>query len=161
MAPESLREVAMAEWMRLLDVPYKWGGEESASWDTADYGIDCSGFVRRGLVPVGILPREPDMSAETIFSDAFKLHPRFTDPTKFRRGMLVFFAHPGKPVHHVEVVLGNWPGPRGWSVLTIGASGGDSTTTSVAAAAARNAKVQIHPLPGGWLAAVDPFQGLA
>lgn len=154
--PESLREVALDEWLRLRDTPYRWGGETTAAWDP-DYGVDCSGFVRRGLVPVGILPADQDMSAEFMYSSFFKGLPRTTDATKLRRGMLVFFARPGKPVHHVEVVLGAWPGPKGWQVLTVGASGGDSTTTSVAAAAARNARVQIHPLPDGWIGAVDPF----
>lgn len=159
--PESLREVAVAEWMRLLDTPYRWGGEGTAAWDPKDYGLDCSGFVRKGGVAVGILPETPDMSAEYMFSAHWKTLPRVTDPLKFRRGMLVFFARAGKPVHHVEVVLANLPGPKGWQVLTIGASGGDSTTTSLEAAAARNAKVEIHPLPRGWIAAIDPFQGLA
>lgn len=146
----------MREWERLLETPYRWGGEGTANWDP-DWGLDCSGFVRRGLVPVGILPANEDMSAEVIFSIAFKDRPRLTDPRKLQRGMLVFFARPGKPVHHVEVVLGQWPGPKGWHVLTIGASGGDSTTTTVEVAAARNAKVRIHPLLAGWMAAVDPF----
>lgn len=150
----------MAEWVRLLDVPYRWGGETTAVWDP-DYGVDCSGFVRRGLVPVGILPSQEDMSAELMLNGFFTTRVRYTDSAQFRRGMLVFYAKSGKPVHHVEVVFGNYPGPRGWQVLTIGASGGDRTTTSIPAAAARDAKVRIHPLVGGYLCAIDPFEGLA
>lgn len=149
--PDSLRDVAFVVWERLLHAPYKWGGDDPMS------GVDCSGFVLEGLKAAGLVGRDFDTTAEGLLSQVFVKLVRVTHTEQLRRGMLVFWGRPGKPMHHVEVIYGLYPLAREMCVLTIGASGGGSATVSADAAVQQNAYVKIRPVVSGWAAALDPF----
>lgn len=149
--PDSLREVAFRAWDGLLYTAYRWAGDDPMD------GVDCSGFVLEGLQAAGLVKREFDTTADGLLSHVFGRLPRITMLEHFRRGMLVFWGRGGKPVHHVEVIVGSYPATEGLRVITIGASGGGSTTVDPAAATAQNAYVKLRPLMPGWVAAVDPW----
>lgn len=136
----------METWASHLNTPYLWGG------NTALEGFDCSGLVIEGLRSVGLLPRHGDWTADLLFRQVFKTLPRVTDYHALRRGMLVFWKNPTGKVRHVEVVWATY----GDTILTLGASGGGSQTTSLAAAAAHDARVKVRPLAPDWVA-LDPL----
>ena len=141
--PQIPREIALAVWERLLFEPYLWGGDDPLA------GFDCSGLVIEGLKSAGRLPREGDWSAEALAS-------RFPAvPAEGLHAGCLLFWNRGTPPHigHVEIV---WA-VLGDQVFTIGASGGDSRTTSLPAAIAGNSYVKIRPAVAGWVRAVDPF----
>jgi hypothetical protein len=142
-----LRDVAIEVWKSYLNVPYLWGGDDPLA------GVDCSGLVLEGLKATGIVPRELDVSADTLFRSTFKDLPRETIERLLRRGMLVFWALPNQPIHHVEIVYAAFND----RVLTIGASGGGSRTVDRASAIKQNAYVKIRRITQGWIGAVDPF----
>lgn len=143
--PDSPREAAMFIWEGLMKTPYRWGGDDAIE------GYDCSGFVLAGLHGVGVLPRSQDFTADALLKSVLPAKPRFKEGKQLRRGMLVFWGAP--KAHHVEVVWATF----GDTVLTIGASGGGSQTTTLDAAAKQNAAVQVKPITPGWVAAYDPF----
>ena len=69
--------VAVAE--KFLGVPYLWGGKTSL-------GLDCSALVQLSLTACGIpCPRDSDMQERALGT------PLATDPTKLRRGDLLFW----------------------------------------------------------------------
>jgi cell wall-associated NlpC family hydrolase len=138
----------MLIWEGLLNEPYVWGG------NTALEGFDCSGFVIEGLRSVGVLERSGDWTADILLRGIWHDRPRVTEASQLRRGMLVFWPGPTGRMRHVEVVWAIY----GDRVLTLGASGGGSTTTSLDVAKAQDARVKIRPLVPGWSAAVDPFR---
>lgn len=151
--PLDLREVAMdtveALWKR--GTAYRWGGDDPMD------GVDCSGLVIEGLRSAGILERDGDWTADQLYNVVFKSRTRYDRSTQLRRGMLVFWKNPLGKVRHVEMVWAVYPESGGMRVLTIGASGGGSSTTSKEAATAQNAYVKVRPLAPNWSAAVDPF----
>lgn len=145
MTPQTLREAALQIWFSQIGKPYIWGGDDPI------VGFDCSGLVQEGIKGVGIIPRTADFNADGLLNIAFKNRPRL-QITQLKPGVLLFWKR-GAVIGHVEIiwaVIGN-------RVLTIGASGGGSATTSPAAAAEQNAYVKIMPAVPGWAAAVDPF----
>lgn len=76
----------------LLGTPYVWGACGAA-------GIDCSGLVLAAHRALGLpVPRDARDQRTAITEVALD---------ERRRGDLVFFARPGKPVHHVGFVAGD------------------------------------------------------
>jgi hypothetical protein len=142
-----LRDVALEVWRSFLNVPYRWGGDDPME------GVDCSGLVLEGLKATGIVPRELDVTADSLLRQTFKDLPRETIDRLLRRGMLVFWGLPAQPMHHVEIVWATFPD----RVLTIGASGGGARTIDRATAVKQNAYVKIRRITPGWICAVDPF----
>ena len=111
-----------------LGKPYYWGGDDPMQ------GFDCSGFVIEILKSVGKLPRKGDWTAQGLF-DMFHA-TRTSDPA---RGRLVFWKNASRMIH-VEYCLDE--------VLSIGASGGGSSTDNQQEAIRRNAFIKVRPFRG-------------
>lgn len=95
--PETLQEkrkILAEDSMRMIGVPYLWGG-------TSGNGIDCSGFVRLLHRWVGVdIPRDADMQ----YAAAKPVEP------PFEAGDLFFFAESDskRKITHVGMSLGGW-----------------------------------------------------
>jgi len=111
--------------MRFLGKFYIWGGDDPS-------GFDCSGFVIECLKSVGLLPRSGDWTAQSLWN-------LFQDKkTDFPRGgCLVFWKNNHEKVIHVEICLND--------ELSIGASGGGSTTITIEDAIKQNAFIKVRP----------------
>lgn len=123
-----------------LSRPYIWGG------DNPGEGFDCSGLAIEVYKSVGLLPRVGDWTAKQLLV-------RFLDSVTYSPGLmsLVFWGAPN--AKHVELWIAD--------DLSIGASGGGSSTRSVAAAIKQDAYVKIRPISGrgGQVVFADPFRG--
>lgn len=143
------RELALKVAFTRLGTIYTWGGDDPA-------GFDCSGLQDDILKTVGILPRGARPTAQQLY-DRWP-ERRVIPPAPLAPGMLVFFRRTradGSPyIGHVEMVYDIL---TTGVTLTIAASGGGSKTLTVADAIRDNAFVQIRPLTGDWVAALDPF----
>jgi cell wall-associated NlpC family hydrolase len=74
-----------------LGVAYLWGGR-------CDLGLDCSGLVHVSLRRLGVVfPRDADDQYHAC---------EHLPAAEARPGDLFFFAHQGKPPHHVGIVTG-------------------------------------------------------
>jgi len=140
MAPD-LRTEALEYGARFLGKAYRWGGDDPL------VGFDCSGLMVEMLKATGRLPRDGDWSAAELAN-------RFPVTAVLKPGVLVFWNR-GGAIGHVEMV---WA-VHDDTVVTIGASGGGSGTTSDEAAIKANAFVKLRPITPGWARAVDPFAG--
>lgn len=139
---EGLRNIATDIAMRHLGLSYIWGGDDPI------YGYDCSGFCIEILKSVGILPRDGDWTANSLWillKDEYATTPY--------RGCLVFWSNKDMSrVIHVEFCIGYG--------LCIGASGGGSQTKNSKDAAKQNAYIKIRPYKTRkhiW-GYVDPFK---
>ena len=121
----STARIRRAEFLRAtlakMGAPYVWGADGE---DT----FDCSGLVAFGLLKAGGPDWRKSHNCERFWKE---LHPTWTP----RCGDLAFFGAKPNGASHVMIIL-----PFG---LVFGASGGNSTTTSVEAARAIKAKVKI------------------
>lgn len=136
------RDLALKVAEKHLNLPYKWGGDDPLS------GFDCSGFIIEILKSVGIVGPNFDDTANG-------LSQKFPDTEILQPGVLVFWDWNNDGlVDHVEMIAhideeGN--------AYTIGASGGNSGTSTPQRATSDNAYVKIRPLQSGYTIANDPF----
>jgi cell wall-associated NlpC family hydrolase len=137
------RELMVQVAMSYLGTPYRWGGDDPS-------GFDCSGLAIECLKSVGLLPRGGDWTAEGLAEKFANARQDYSRPEKL--GELVFWqSHNSGKIIHVEICL-----TRG---LSIGASGGGSSTLTEADAMKQNAFIKIRPIEsrrGVW-GRVDPF----
>lgn len=115
---------------------YRWGGDDPT-------GFDCSGLVNEGAMAVGLLGRKEDRTAAGWYehSKPIALTPEVGD--------LLFWKTPDGKVYHVEAVYTKL---EDGTLITIGASGGDSRTTSDVEAVTQNAYVKLRPAREGFTA---------
>jgi len=124
------REIAISH----LSTPYLWGGDDPMG------GFDCSGYAIECLKSVGRLPLSGDWTASQLMD----LFPATETP---QLGVLCFRPN-GR---HVELCLND--------VLSVGASGGTSVTTSIEAAMQQNAYHKVRPFRSRGLTVYrDPFK---
>ncbi len=141
------RQLALEVARSFLGTMYRWGGNDPT-------GFDCSGLVIEALRSVGVLPRKGDWSAHQLLHEVFKGRPRVHPPGTLEPGLIVFWARDDGHIRHVEMA---YTALTNGTVLTIGAQGGGSKTTSTQAAAEQDAYVKIRPVAPNWVAAIDPF----
>jgi hypothetical protein len=125
-----------------LGLPYRWGGNDPI------VGFDCSGLMVEVLQGVGILKKNTDYTAHG-------LSKLFAETDILKPGVMVYWDwNKDGFMDHVEMIA--FIDDDG-QLFTIGASGGDSTTSSENSASSQNAYVKLRPLLEGWHSANDPF----
>ena len=117
----------------LTGTPYLWGGR-------ARDGVDCFGLVAVALYEAS--DGFADIRKGWWTDRAWNELPDAAVPLP---GDLVFYGGEGKDVSHVMVLL--YPKHTAWcpTGLVLGASGGDSTTTSLERAMEQGAVVTVKP----------------
>jgi cell wall-associated NlpC family hydrolase len=120
-------EIVLTVAWHYLGRPYIWGGDDPD-------GFDCSGLVIECLKSVGVLPREGDWTAETLYQ-LFKKQEVAAE--EVRPGDLVLWEGADGKMVHVEIVL--------YNMLSIGASGGGSWAVDAHTALAKGAFIKIRP----------------
>jgi len=131
-------QIASSLAFKFIGLKYRWGGDDAIA------GFDCSGFVIEILKSVGLLSRTGDWTAGGLY-ELFK----DKEVPFAQEGCLVFFAK-NNLINHVEYVYKYG--------LTIGASGGWSTTLTEADAIKQNAYIKVRPMRKDVYAIVNPFQ---
>ena len=136
------RELAVEALKMHMGLPYKWGGNDPLS------GFDCSGLMVEVLQTVGLMGRGSDDTADG-------LSRMFNETEVFQPGVMVYWDwnRDGK-IDHVEMIAHV---DDDGEIYTVGASGGDNSTSSVQAAIMADAYVKMRPLVGGHVLANDPF----
>lgn len=128
---------------KFVRIPYVWGGDDPMR------GFDCSGFVIECLKAVGKLPYEGDWTANAIW--VLFQHLKVDRPAP---GALVFWQSLNSgQMTHTEIVV-----HRG---ISLGASGGGSSTLTLADAIQRDAYIKARPFrgrDGRKLFFADPFK---
>lgn len=120
----AIGEQVVAKLQSVLGTPYIWGSRDPVK------GLDCSGAVVWALRDLGLEPKKWNATAADLYKQSsMVLIPQVGD--------LVFYGPLGG-VDHVMVYLGDGK--------VIGASGGGSSTTTVAEAQAKNAAVKVLPI---------------
>jgi len=136
------RELAVEALKMHMGLPYKWGGNDPLE------GFDCSGLMVEVLQTVGLMGRGSDDTADG-------LSRMFNQTEVFQPGVMVYWDwnRDGK-IDHVEMIAHV---DDDGEIYTVGASGGDNSTSSVQAAIMADAYVKMRPLVGGHVFANDPF----
>jgi len=127
MTLNSRLEIALTAATSCINTPYVFGGRSCAE------GLDCSQLSMLYLRALGTFSTEEDYSAAEIYN---KLMDKVV--TNPYRGCLVFYKSSKGNIEHVEIMLSE--------EQSIGASGGDSTTTDIKTAIAKDAYVKIHSI---------------
>ncbi len=117
------RDEFLHECLRLMGTWYRWGGKDPKN------GIDCSGVVTWALYKTG----GPDLRQQHNSSYMFDRYPLADEP---QPGDLAMYPR------HVMVLLWRRRDSGLWAVM--GASGGDSETTTKEIALARGARVTAY-----------------
>ena len=120
-----IQEVLQAYMIRLVGVPYRWGGDDPS------LGFDCSGLAQELLASVGMDP-PGDQTAQNLYDHFAKSN---LGPVK-ACGALAFYGKSVTEITHVGMMLD--------SVHIVEAGGGGSSTTTLEAAAKQNAFVRIR-----------------
>jgi len=136
------RELAVEALKMHMGLPYKWGGNDPLS------GFDCSGLMVEVLQTVGLMGRGSDDTADG-------LSRMFNETEVFQPGVMVYWDwNKDGRIDHVEMIAHV---DEDGEIYTVGASGGDNSTSSVQAAIMADAYVKMRPLVGGHVLANDPF----
>lgn len=134
-----LRAKAVEYLQRWIGTPYIFGGDDFTAFD-------CSGLMVEVLQAVGVIPHKSDYTAAALYE-------RFEGSAVDcgYAGCLVFWYSGGK-INHVEMMVDD--------LHTVGASGGGSSTQTLADAIAQNAFVKMRPLRyrGDAFRIIDPFK---
>lgn len=144
---DSARAMALEIAWRYLGKPYRWGGDDPMA------GFDCSGFIVEILQSVGLIARRKDFTAHGLWEFFSAQGCQIEGPADPYDGCLVFYSQfPATPAIHVEMCLNG--------KLSIGASGGGSSTKSLQDAIDRNAYIKIRPFRSrqGIKGFLDPFK---
>lgn len=112
--------------MRLVGVPYKWGGSNPIS------GLDCSGLVQE-ILSAGGFDIPGDQSAQAFFDHFSKTGTL----NVLGLGALVFYGKSVKEINHIQFMLSD--------KIAIGANGGGSKTVNASEADKANAFVKLRP----------------
>lgn len=137
------RELGLEVAKRFLNLPYIWGGNDPMQ------GFDCSGLMVEILKSVGIIGRDMDYNANS-------LKGLFEETEILEAGNMVFYDwNKDGIIDHVEMIA---VVEDSGEVFTIGASGGNSATTSAQSAIEQDAYVKIRPLQSGYVFINDPFK---
>jgi cell wall-associated NlpC family hydrolase len=121
------RAEAVAYLKRWMFVPYRWGGDDPLA------GIDCSGLVMEILKAVGLAGEKDDLTAGGIL-EKFKANIVYRPYA----GVLVFWKKPDGSIPHVGMMIDD--------MFIVHAASGDSTTTDMESAIAKNAYVKMREL---------------
>jgi cell wall-associated NlpC family hydrolase len=123
-----IRKLAVDYATAFIGKWYKWGGDDPE-------GFDCSGLVIEVLKAVGVLKRRGDWRARDLYA-MFDM----ADPRGIKPGDLVFWrgASSQGPIIHIEMMINDQ--------LAIGASGGGSSTITIADAVRHNAFIKMRPV---------------
>jgi len=136
------RELAVEALIMHMGLPYKWGGNDPMA------GFDCSGLMVEVLQTVGLMGSGSDDTADG-------LSRMFNETEVFQPGVMVFWDwNKDGRIDHVEMIAHV---DDDGEIYTVGASGGDNSTSSVQAAIMADAYVKMRPLVGGHVFANDPF----
>lgn len=122
-----------------LGKPYRWGGDDPM------LGFDCSGLVNEGAQSIGLIGRKEDRTAAVWYEHSKQLAPG----EKPVVGDLLFWKDESGHVYHIETV---YTVLEDGTLVTIGASGGGSKTTTAQDATDQNAYVKLRPARDGWTA---------
>lgn len=120
-------DIMMDYAMRMLFVPYKWGGASPLE------GLDCSGFVQECLASIGKDPRG-DQTAMGLYN---ALLPN-TREDVIRYGSILFFGPSKKEITHTAIAYND--------KVMIEAGGGGSKTLTFEDAKKHQAFVRIRPI---------------
>ena len=116
-------QLMLAFSIRMIGVPYQWGGNDCK-------GYDCSGFVLDCLRVAGI--DLPDKTSQQLYETFLEK----SYESKLLPGSILFFGKDDKHINHVAIAINER--------VMISASGGDHTTTTLSEAIRRNAFVKVQ-----------------
>ncbi len=123
------RETAVWVMQKIYSNFYKWGGDDPSGWD-------CSGAILEALKSCGMFPRDGDITAQGMYHFYARI-----GRSELRVGDLVFWqSADGNSIEHVAMIWNLCP------LLSIGASGGGSSTETEQDAIDQNAYVKIRPV---------------
>ena len=126
---DSIVRLALLESLRLLHLPYQWGGDNPA----VDWGLDCSGFLGYILRYCGVMPGNYDDTAQGYYN-------RFKGKVveKPFEGCGAFYGRSMDNVSHCMLIVNER--------ACIGAVRGNSTCVSPEIAGDRRARIDVMPI---------------